>query len=91
MLELLAILGLVFVGLAMLAGLFKLIIVLIILPIKLAFFLVKGVVGLVFIIPLAIILYVVFANAFPIILLVMVLPVLAVFAGLALLLKLVFC
>lgn len=80
MFELIVILGLLFAGLAFLAIMLKLVIALVLLPIKLALWFTKGILALVLFIPLAVVGTVVFAGAAPLIALFVVLP-LALFAA----------
>ena len=90
MLELLVALCFIFVGAVVLVGILKLLVALIILPFKIAFFLAKSVVGLLLLIPLAIIAYVVFVNAFPIIVFALLLPVLLAVVAVAFVVKCLF-
>lgn len=90
MIELLLLVGIVVVGFALLAGIVKLLFGLILFPFKAAFWLTKGLVGLVIAIPVLVIVYLVAANIIPIVLFALLLPFVLFIAGVALLLKLIF-
>jgi hypothetical protein len=91
MLELLFFFGMLTLGAVLLIGFLKLLVVLLILPFKLAWWAAKGIVGLLLFIPLIVVFFLVFTNVFPLLLILMILPVLLVVAGVGMLMKLVFC
>ena len=78
------------VGGALLIGLLKLFVAIAFIPLKLAWWLVKGVVALVLIVPLTLIAINLFALGIPVILFVLVLPLLLGVAGLVVLVRCVF-
>ena len=78
------------VGGALLIGLLKLFVAIAFIPLKLAWWLVKGVVALVLIVPLTLIAINLFAFGLPVILFVLVLPLLLGVAGLVVLVRCVF-
>jgi len=78
------------VGGALLIGLLKLLVAVALIPLKLAWWMVKGVVGLVLIIPLTLIAISLVATGLPVILFVLVLPLLLGVAGLVALVRCVF-
>jgi hypothetical protein len=90
MLEILMILGFLFLCGALLIGLFKLLIGLVLLPFKLGFWVLKGVLALLLLVPLIIIGMNVFALGIPILLVILVLPFLLLFAGLVFICRLIF-
>jgi hypothetical protein len=90
MFELLLVLGFLALGGILLIGLIKLLLGLVLLPIKLGFWVLKGVLALVLLVPLVIIGVNVFAAGIPIVLFILALPLLLLFAGVLLLLKLIF-
>ena len=90
MLELLLVFGALALGAAIFIGMLKLLVALVLLPLKIAFLAAKGVVGLVLVVPLFVIGFAVLVNVFPVIIFVLLLPVIVVGAMFALLLKLVF-
>jgi len=75
---------------ALLIGLLKALVFLVVLPFKVAIWMAQGIIGLVLIIPLAIISFLVLASALPVIGLVLALPVL-LFAGIVALLARIIC
>ncbi len=91
MLELLFLFGVLTVGVVVLVGVLKLLVGLVLLPFKLAWWMAKGLVGLLLIVPLVIVGFLILTNVFPVILLLLLLPAIAVVAGVGLLAKLVFC
>jgi hypothetical protein len=91
MFELLILFGVLTLGVVLLIGLLKLLVVVLLIPFKLAWWAAKGLIGLLFVVPLVILGYLVVAGAFPIFLLLFVLPVILVVAGIGLLVKLMFC
>jgi hypothetical protein len=91
MFELLFLFGVLAVGAVILVAVLKLLVALLLLPFKLAWWMAKGLVGFLLIVPLAIVCFLIFTNVFPVILLFLMLPVIAVVAGVGLLVKLAFC
>jgi hypothetical protein len=91
MMELLLLFGILAVGAVVLIGVLKLLVGLLLLPFKLAWWMAKGLVGLLLFVPLAIICFLVLTNVFPIVLFFLLLPVIVMVAGVGLLVKLVFC
>lgn len=91
MFELLFFFGMMALGAVVLIGLLKLLVALLLLPLKLAWWTAKGVLGLLFVIPLIVVGYLVVANVFPVLLILFLLPVIAVVAGIGLLMRLVLC
>lgn len=75
--ELLFAAGLLFVAMAVVAGLFKFLLFLIVLPLKLAFGLAKGLLGLVIGVPLLIVSTLAIVGVLPVLFIVIALPVLA--------------
>jgi hypothetical protein len=90
MIELLVLAGAVVFGLAVLIGILKLMWALVLLPFKAAFWMAKGLLGLVIAVPLLIIGYLLIANVFPLILLVLLLPVIVLVVAVGFVLSL-FC
>ena len=90
MLEILMLVGFLVLCGALLIGLFKLLIGLVLLPFKLGLWALKGVLALLILIPLLIIGMNVFALGIPILLVIIVLPFLLLFAGLVFLCRLIF-
>jgi len=90
MLELLLVFGALALGAAIFIGMLKLLVALVLLPLKIAFLAAKGVIGLVLVVPLFVIGLAVLVNVFPVIIFVLLLPVIIVGAMFALLLKLIF-
>lgn len=91
MFELLFMLGILALGAVVAVGFLKLLVGLVILPFKMAWWVAKGLVGLVLVVPLVLIAILVLTNVFPIFLFLLMLPVIVVAAGVGLLVKLVFC
>jgi hypothetical protein len=91
MFELLFLFGVLTLGVVVLVTILKLLVALLLLPFKLAWWMAKGLVGLLLIVPLALVGFLVFTNVFPVMVLLLLLPVIAVVAGVGLLVKLVFC
>lgn len=89
MFELLVLLGVVALAGCVAIGLLKLLVALVILPFKAAFWLAKGVIGLVLVVPLAIIFTAVMVNALPIVLFVLFIPLLLVVGGLVFFVRLI--
>lgn len=90
MFELLFLILALVVGGAVLIGLLKLFVVIALIPLKLAWWLVKGVFALVLIVPLALIAINLVAVGLPVILFVLVLPLVLGLAGLVALVRCVF-
>jgi hypothetical protein len=90
MIELLVLVGILALCGALLIGLFKLLIGLIVLPFKLGFWILKGVLALILLVLLFVIGLNVVCAGIPILLFVLVLPFLLLFAGLAFLFRLIF-
>jgi len=90
MLELLLVFGALALGAAIFIGMLKLLVALVLLPLKIAFLAAKGVIGLVLVVPLFVIGLAVLVNVFPVIIFVLLLPVIIVGVMFALLLKLIF-
>ncbi|MFH1755383.1 MAG: hypothetical protein ABIA59_06730 [Candidatus Latescibacterota bacterium] len=90
MIELLVLLGVLALFGGLLIGLLKLFVCLLILPFKVAFWLAKGVLALVLLVPLIVIGLNVFALGIPILLVVLCLPFILLFAGLAFVCRLIF-
>lgn len=90
MIELLLFVGIIALGIAVLVGVVKLLFGLLLLPFQAAIFLTKGLIGLVFVIPVAIVVYLVVANIVPLVLFALLLPFVLFIAGVALLFKLIF-
>lgn len=91
MLELLFIFGVLAAGVFVLVGILKLLVVLLLLPLKLAWWTAKGLAGLLLLIPLAALFFFVATNVFPVVLMLLVLPVILVVAGVGYLMKLALC
>jgi hypothetical protein len=91
MFELFFLFGVLTLGVIVLVGVLKLLVALLLLPLKLAWWVAKGLVGLLLFVPLAIVGFLVLTNVFPVILLLLLLPLVVVVAGVGLLVKLVFC
>ena len=91
MLELLFMFGVLVVGVFVLVGILKLLVVLLLLPLKLAWWTAKGLAGLLLLIPLAALFFLVATNVFPVVLILLVLPVILVVAGVGFLMKLALC
>ena len=89
--ELLFIFGILAIGVVVLVGVLKLLVSLLLLPFKLAWWMAKGLVGLLLIVPVAIVGILVLTNVFPVVLLILLLPVIAVVAVVGLLVRMVFC
>lgn len=87
MLELLGLMALILIVGALAAGLLKLLFCLLVLPIKLGFWMLKGVVALVFIVPLAIISLCVASTVLPVVAFAIALPITLVAGGVVLLVK----
>jgi hypothetical protein len=83
--------GILALGAVVLIGLLKLLVALLLLPLKLAWWTARGVLGLLLVIPLIVVGYLVITNVFPVLLILLLLPVLVVVAGIGLLMRLVFC
>lgn len=75
MFELLFLFGLLFVGGFVVVGLLKFLVAMVLLPVKAAFWLTKGLAGLLIGIPVMILCFVVFIGAFPVAALLLVLPI----------------
>jgi hypothetical protein len=90
MIELLLFVSVIALGIAVLVGVVKLLFGLLLLPFKAAIWLTKGLIGLVFVIPLLIVVYLVAANVVPLVLFAMLLPFVLFIAGVVLLFKLIF-
>lgn len=88
MIGILAVLAAIFVGLGFVALVAKLVLTLVLLPIHIAFFFVKGLLLLVFAVPVVVVLLGVAAVAVPIVMAVLGLPILLVVGGIVLLVKL---
>lgn len=91
MFELLFLFGVLTLGVVLLIGFLKLLVVVLLLPFKLAWWTAKGLLGLLLFVPMLILGYLVIAGAFPALLLLLILPVFVVVAGVGLLIKLIFC
>jgi len=89
-LELLLVFGALALGAAIFIGMLKLLVALVLLPLKIAFLAATGVIGLVLVVPLLVIGFAVLANVLPVIIFVLLLPVIVVGAMFAVLLKLIF-
>ncbi len=90
MLELFLALGVcALVGLVLL-GLLKLLVALLVLPFKIVFFLAKGVLGLLLLVPAVILVIFILTNALPVILFLLILPFVFFVAVLGLLLRAIF-
>lgn len=90
MLELLLFFGILALAAVIFIGMLKLLVALVLLPLKIAFLAAKGVVGLVLVVPLFVIGFAVLANVLPVIIFLLLLPMVVVGAMFALLLKLIF-
>ena len=90
MIELLLFIAIVGFGIAILVGVLKLLFGLLILPFKAAFWLTKGLLGLLIAIPVMIVVFLVVTNVIPLVLFALILPVILFFAGVVLLFKLIF-
>jgi hypothetical protein len=90
MLELLIVLGSIFLVGAIVIGVLKLLVWLLVLPIKLGFWIVKGVLGLIFLIPAVIIAAWAVSSVLPFVFAVIVIPVLFVVLAVVALFTLVF-
>jgi len=91
MFELLFIFGVLALGVVVLVGILKLLVGLLLLPLKMAWWMAKGLMGFLLIVPLAIVAFLVLTNVFPVVLILLLLPVIVVVAGVGLLVKLAFC
>lgn len=91
MLEVLFLFGVLAVGVVVLVGILKLLVALVLLPLKLAWWMAKGLVGLLLVVPLAILAFLVITNVFPLVVFLLLLPLVVVVAGVGLLVKLAFC
>ena len=91
MFELLFLLGILAVGVLVLVAILKLLVALVLLPFKLAWWMAKGLLGVLLFVPLAVVGFLVFTNVFPVIVLLLLLPLIVVVAGIGLLVKLIFC
>jgi hypothetical protein len=87
MLEFFAGLGILVMGIALLAIVGKLVLALVVLPFKLCFWVFKGLLGLILVVPLAIISICAFSVGFPVILFILALPLILLGVGIALLFK----
>jgi hypothetical protein len=74
--ELIFFLGLLCVGALCLVGIIKLLVMVVILPLKIAFWMTKGIAWLLFGIPLIVISFLVIAGVFPIVIALLLIPVL---------------
>jgi hypothetical protein len=90
MFELLFLFGVFAFAVLCVIGILKLLVALVILPFKMAFWMAKGLLGLLLLLPLILIAYFVFVNALPLVLFVLLLPIVVVVAGFGLLLRLIF-
>ena len=90
MFEILVLVGFLALIGALLIGLIKLILGLVILPFKLAFWALKGLLVLLLLVPIVMIGLNIFAVGIPILLFILVLPFLLLFAGLAFVFRLIF-
>ncbi len=90
MIELLLFIGIVAVGMAVLVGIIKLLFGLLILPLKAAFWLTKGLIGFLIAIPVLVIVFLIVTNVVPLVLFALLLPFIFFIAGVALLFKLIF-
>jgi hypothetical protein len=91
MFELLFVFGILALGVLALIGFLKLLVALVLLPFKIAWWTAKGLVGLLLVVPLIVISVLVVTNVFPLVLFMLLLPVIIVTAAVAFLVKLVFC
>jgi hypothetical protein len=91
MLELLFMFGVLAVGVFVLVGILKLLVVLLLLPLKLAWWTAKGLAGLLLAIPLLVLFFFVATGAFPVVVMMLVLPVILVVVGVGFLMRLVLC
>jgi len=89
MFEVLFLFGVLVLGIVLLAGVFKLLAALLLLPLKFLFWTAKGLIGLLLFVPMLVICALVVANLCPIILLFLLLPVFLVAVGVVLLLNLI--
>lgn len=90
MFELLFLFGVFAFAVLCVIGVLKLLVALVILPFKMAFWMAKGLLGLLLLIPMILLAYVVFVNALPIVFFLLVLPIIVVVTGFGLLLRLIF-
>ncbi len=90
MFELLILIAAIAIGGALLVGFLKLIVSLALLPFKVGFWLIKGVLALVILLPLTIIFFNLFAFAVPVVLFALFLPIIIGVIGLLVLFKLIF-
>jgi hypothetical protein len=88
MLEFFAGVGILIIGIALLAMAGKLFLALVILPFKLGFCVLKGLLGLVLIVPLALVSICAFSVGFPVVLFILALPLIIIGVGIALLFRL---
>jgi hypothetical protein len=91
MFELLFIFGVLMLGVLVLVGILKLLVGLLLLPLKMAWWAAKGLIGLLLIVPLAFVAFLIFTNVLPVVLFLLVIPLVLVVAGVGLMVKLVFC
>lgn len=90
MLELLFALGVCALAGLALIGLLKLLVALLVLPFKIVFFLAKGILGLLLVVPAILIVSIVLTNALPLILFLLILPFILMVAAVGLLLRAIF-
>jgi len=90
MIDLLVLFFLLFAGVCVLVGILKFLVVLVLIPFKIALWMTKGLVWLVVGIPFLILTTVVVAGAFPIVVFLLMLPVLLLGAAVAAIARLVF-
>lgn len=89
--ELIVLFGALALGVLLLAGILKLLVVLLLLPFKLAWWTAKGLIGLLLFLPVLVVGFLVVTNVFPLVLMLLLLPVLLVVAAVGLFVKLLFC
>ena len=89
MLEVLFLIGIVALGIVLLAGVLKLLFTLVLLPFQIIWWTAKGLLGLLLVVPLLVVGVLVVANVLPMVLLFLLLPVFLVLAGIVMLLRLV--
>jgi hypothetical protein len=91
MFEMIFLFGVLTLGILVLVGILKLLVALVLLPLKLAWWTAKGLLGILLFVPLLVVSILIFTNVFPLVLLFLLLPVLLVVAGVGLIAKLLFC
>ena len=90
MFELLVLLGVCALAGMLLIGLLKLLVVLLVLPFKIVFFLAKGVLGLLLVVPAVLLIIFILTNALPVVLFLLILPFVFFVAVLGMLLRAIF-